>query len=167
MGLDDRDYMKQSDEEEVIQLKDIIFGVAKLVLVFIFFIFSLRFPILWIKIPLALAILFLGWRWIVRGWNKGLKNTTSATPSRPSQPRYLDTGSQEPNRDEEDVIKRLIAHDAAGEFGKAKTLIQSLDGRIFPEAEARELAVIARNYFPVILEETENGYRFGLGSSDN
>ncbi len=61
-----------------------------------------------------------------------------------------------------EVIQVLIAHDAAGEFGKAKTLIQELDGEEFPQEVGEELAVVVGNYFPIQLEPTESGVRFTL-----
>ncbi len=65
-------------------------------------------------------------------------------------------------RPDQNVVRLLVAYDAAGEFGKAKTLIQRLDGEEFSESVAKELSALAGNYFPIELETTDTGVRFKL-----
>jgi hypothetical protein len=56
--------------------------------------------------------------------------------------------------------------DAAGEFGKAKTLIQQLDGEVFNEEVAEELRVLAANDFAIELEPSGEGVvRFKLADA--
>lgn len=164
MGTHDRDYMKDSNKDDVFNLNEIFFLLVKLVVVFVFFVLSLRFPVVWIKFPLAIAVLVFGWRWIFRAKKK--KKVSSARSGGSRQPRTVPAGAAlgagAAKAQDHFVVKTLIAFDAAGEFGKAKTLIQQLDGEEFSEMVGKELAVVAGNYFPIELEPTENGVRFKL-----
>ena len=152
MRINDRDDIKDSGDD-IINLTDLIVMALKSEVIFIGLLFCLRFPLIWVKIPLAIGLLFIGWRWIFRA-----KKSAQQAPPLRSAPANRNTDS----RRDRSIIQALIAHDAAGEFGKAKTMIQQLDGKEFPEVEAKELLTIAGNYFPVALEPTANGYRFKL-----
>ena len=124
----------------------------------------LRFPILWIKIPLAIAVLVFGWRWIFRAKKKKAK-VSSSRPRKKSVARVGSAAATESGTAKgsgNEVVKSLIALDAAGEFGKVKTLIQQLDGEEFSEEVGKELAVVAGNYFPIELEPTGTGVLFKL-----
>jgi len=163
MGIHDRDYRKDSGSQgkvDVINLNEIFCTVGKLVLVFVALILCLRFPLLWIKIPLAVAILYFGWRWIFRASKKTKIRSAADQKGRP--PTVTVRSETIQTEIDQDFVQRLVAFDAAGEFGKAKTLIQQLDGHAFPEPVAEELAVLARNYFPIELEPTGDGVRFKL-----
>ncbi len=166
MGRQDRDKRKDSNQDDVINLNEIFALLAKLVFVFALLVVSLRFPLLWIKFPLSFVILFYGWRWIFRA--KKQRNV-SATRSR--APREVTvilpgnggvSGVRTVKAQDHETVRALIAFDAAGEFGKAKTLIQGLNGEEFSEPVGKELAAVAGNYFPIELEPTENGVRFKL-----
>lgn len=162
----------KTDQEDIINLNDILFKLLKLAVVLFALLLSFRFPVIWIKIPLAVAVLFFGWRWIFKTKknprNRIPRSGTSTTGSRKPMSaieRYKAAASQ-PDAPDHNSVQLLIAYDAAGEFGKAKTLIQSLDGRIFSESVAYELAILAGNYFPVELEPAEDGLRFKLAPSE-
>lgn len=155
MGLDDRDYMKDADDD-VVNLGALVVTAAKVVVILIACFFWIRFPVLWVKIPVIAAILFLGWRWIFRSKKK---RVPMSRPGKPvlerSQPALESVSTRDP-------IRMLIALDAAGEFGKAKTLIQQMDGEELSREDGEELAILARNYFPIELVPTEHGVRFRL-----
>ncbi len=166
MGTQNRDHKKGSNEDDVINLNEIIGLLLKLVVVFALLVVSLRFPLVWIKFPLSFVVLAFGWRWIFRA--KKRRRVSSPRPGAPRQPTVIpavgvevtETGGVKTQGHE--AVRALIAFDAAGEFGRAKTLIQRLDGEEFSEPVGKELAVVAGNYFPVELEPTENGVRFKL-----
>lgn len=160
MALDDRDYMKDNSDD-VINLNEIIPAGLKLIAVLVLLVLCMRIPPLFVKIPLMLAIMYLGWRWITRP--SRLKRNAAKRRRRVAR-KTISSGPTETPATEENrnPVKMLIALDAAGEFGKAKTYIQQLDGQEFSPDEGKELAVLAKNYFPVRLEETEKGVRFYL-----
>jgi len=167
MGIHDRDYMKDSNKDDVVNLNEIFVLLAKLLVVFVLLLVCLRFPVLWIKIPLAIAILVLGWRWMFRAKKKKVRSTRSPKVSRAKSVGSASDSNSAKNgdkagSDDGEVVRTLIAYDAAGEFGKAKSLIQQLNGEEFPEEVGKELVVVAANYFPVELEPSENGVRFKL-----
>ncbi|MGY8640402.1 MAG: hypothetical protein ACKVJU_04810 [Verrucomicrobiales bacterium] len=174
MGINDRDYMKKDEGQgDVINVGELVIVLLKLAVVFVAVILSLRFPLLWIKIPLVIGVLFGGWRWI---FNTKKKKTVSSTPpkepeklvqakvvsSRRANLEQLEAEAGNPPKPDQSSIRLLIAYDAAGEFGQAKALIQHFNGKEFPEPVVEEFAVLARNYFPIELEPTESGVRFKL-----
>ena len=174
MGINDRDYMKDSKgKSDAIDLGAILIALAKLVVVFLGMIICLRLPFIWIKLPAAIGVAYLGWRWI-SGVKKALP--AASTDAYISESGSGDAGRQKQQstiiryeaamgrsaRPDQNAVRLLVAYDAAGEFGKVKTLIQRLDGEEFSEPVAKELAVLAGNYFPIELETTESGVRFKL-----
>lgn len=180
MGLNDRDYMSSSRRksrasgDDIIDVKALFSIAAKFIVILIALIFALRFPLLWVKIPLPIAILYFGWRWISKSVEKQrmVQKVETRRPGKlaqsPAPTSPLDTierfeaAADGPPNPDQNAIRLLVAYDAAGEFGRAKALIQHYDGEEFPEAVAEEFAVLAKNYFPVELEPTENGARFKL-----
>tara|TARA_B110000305_G_C19354000_1_gene595778 strand:- start:693 stop:1172 length:480 start_codon:yes stop_codon:yes gene_type:complete len=158
--------MKDSNKDDVINLNEIFILLAKGLAIFILLMISLRIPVLWIKIPLTFAVLILGWRWMFRAKKKVASSKTSGA----SQVKRLAASSasvvvdetEKAGAEDGDAVRALVALDAAGEFGKAKSLIQQLNGEEFSESVGKELVVVAANYFPVELEPTENGVRFKL-----
>ena len=160
MGLDDRDYMKD-DSDDVVNLNEILVAGFKLIAILALLLILLRIPPIWIKLPLMIAVLFVGWRWIAR---PSRKKPVARKRKAPAREKPVPTRSSAANRPQEELspVKKLIALDAAGEFGKAKTFIQQLDGQEFPTEIGEELAVLAKNYFPVRLDETEEGVKFCL-----
>ena len=181
MGIYDRDYMKDSKgksnasgREDVIALSVVVTMLAKLLVVFVAVFFCLRFlPSIWIKLAASVAVFYFGWRWIA--WAKNTKSSASAnvissrrvTGSEGVQKQLSEIKRYEAAVDrsaklDRNAVRLLVAYDAAGEFGKAKTLIQRLDGEEFPESVAEELETLAKNYFPVKLKTTETGVRFEL-----
>ncbi|MEC5128605.1 hypothetical protein VSU19_17725 [Verrucomicrobiales bacterium BCK34] len=166
MGTENRDKRKDSSGDDVINLNEVFALLAKLMVVFVLLVVSLRFPLVWIKFPLSFVILALGWRWIFRGKKEQKVSAGRSTVSRkvtvmePSGGGL--SGVKTVKAQDHETVRALIALDAAGEFGKAKTLIQRLDGEEFSGPVGKELAVVAGNYFPIELEPTENGVRFKL-----
>ncbi|MDF1740564.1 MAG: hypothetical protein P1U86_15490 [Verrucomicrobiales bacterium] len=166
METQNRGKRRDSSQDDVINLNEVIALLAKLVVVFVLLVVSLRFPLVWIKFPLSFVILAFGWRWIFRA-----KKKQKVSTSRPGVPREVTvmevgggglSGVKTVKAQDHETVRKLIALDAAGEFGKAKTLIQRLDGEEFSGPVGRELATVAGNYFPIELEPTENGVRFKL-----
>lgn len=160
MGIHDHDYMKDSNQDDVFNLNEILLLLVKLVVVFVLFVVSLRFPVVWIKFPLAFVVLVYGWRWIFKA-KKDSSSRSSASGS-VKQIENRQAGAEPRGGLDQEAIRTLIAYDAAGEFGKAKALIQQLNGDEFSEPMGKELAAVAGNYFPIELEPTEKGVRFKL-----
>jgi len=155
--------MKDSNEDDVFNLNEILLLLGKLVLVFVVFVLSLRFPVVWIKFPLAFVVLVYGWCWIFRAKKKKpLSSNRSSASVKVKQIEARQIGAEQTVGLDQDAVLALIAYDAAGEFGKAKALIQQLNGEEFSEPIGKKLAAVAGNYFPVELEPTENGVRFKL-----
>ena len=174
MGLQDRDYMKSGStgspkpgSDDSIEIKKVAALLGKLFVLFVAIFLSLRFPMVGVKIALVAVTLYLGWLWIFRTGRKKTKQPEqsgqSANTAECDHSSNTDSApaieSKQPGREE---IRQLIAWDASGEFGKVKSLIQSLDGEVFPDDVAEELALLARNYFPIHLEPEQNGTRFVL-----
>ena len=183
MGIHDRDYMKDgkgksnaSGQDHVIRLSEVLIALAKLGVLFVLLILSLRFPLIWIKIPLAMAVLFFGWRWLFRSEKKQGQGTAASidsklpeksVPAERINPRRSNLEAYEAavgraSKPDHNVVRLLIAYDAAGEFGKAKALIQRMDGQEFSASVGEEFRALAKNYFPIELEPTEAGVRFRL-----
>lgn len=174
MGINDWDYMKKDGgKDDVINLRELVIVLLKLAVVFVAVILSFRFPLLWIKIPLVICVLYGGWRWIFKAKKK--KTVSSSPPKAPAKPvqakvvssrrlnlEQLEAEAGNPPKPDQSSIRLLIAYDAAGEFGQAKALIQHFNGKEFTEPVVEEFAVLARNYFPIELEPTESGVRFKL-----
>ncbi len=163
-------------QDDVIHLGEILIKVVKMAAIFFLLIVSLRFPLLWVKIPLLVAVLFFGWRWLF-SVKKKPKNAAISTsprlpdrgfqaelynPARAKLEYYEAAVGRAAKPDHQDVIQLLGAYDAAGEFGKAKALILRLNGQEFSPSEGEELRVLAKNYFPIELVPTEEGVRFTL-----
>ncbi len=166
--------MRDSGKNDVINLNELAVAFLKLIGVGILLLLCVRFcPFVWGKLILAVLVLIFGLRWVFRSVGKGKKpasrrqappraQVNRATPKAQSPASRQRSASVVAADDDEDVIQRLIAFDAKGEFGKAKTLIQSLDGKKFSQAEAERLEVLAKNYFPVAIEPTGEDYLFKL-----
>lgn len=174
MGIDDHNPLKDpshnSDSgERVMNLNEIVVIVARVtVLLFLLFI-ALRMPPVWLKIGGSIAVLALGWRWLL----KSTKRTVNLTPFEEgkraeerqdyrSAIEYYEKalgGTLKPNPI---AVRLLVCYDAAGEVGRAKTMIQQIDGSEFPESVAEELETLAANYFPITMEKTQNGVRLNL-----
>ncbi len=181
MGINDRDYMKHSKgksnapgQDDVVDLNVLLIALGKLVVVFVAMIFCLRIlPLIWIKLAAVVVVGYFGWRWI-----SGMKivkpaastdaisskrKTSSAGRRRQlSTIKRYEAAVDRSAKPDQNVVRLLVAYDAAGEFGKAKALIQRLDGEEFTESVAKELAALAKNYFPIKLETTETGVCFQL-----
>lgn len=167
---------KPTGQDDVIHLGDLLIKVVKMAVIFFLLIVSLRFPLLWVKIPLLVAVLFFGWRWMFAVKKKPKNATVSTSPRLPDKgfraevynpgraklEYYEAAVGQVAKPDHHDVIQLLSAYDAAGEFGKAKALILRLNGQEFSASEGEELRVLAKNYFPVEMVPTEGGVRFTL-----
>ena len=165
-----------SGQDDVINLGEVLIKAAKMAAIFFLLVVSLRFPLIWVKIPLAAAVLFFGWRWMFRGKKKPKSAVISTCPRLPDKrfpgefynptraklEAYEAAVGQVANPDHHDLIQLLIAYDAAGEFGKAKALILRLNGQEFSTSEGEELRVLAKNYFPIEMVPTEEGVRFTL-----
>ena len=182
MGIDDRDYMRDpkgrsrgSAQADVIDLNIIPALLGKLAVVFLALLICLRLPFVWFKLAAVIGVAWLGWRWISGGTRTKAKPLASSdTPGSTSEPdnarrqtqrskiELCEAAVARATRPDQNVVRLLVAYDAAGEFGKAKTLIQGLDGEEFAEPVAEELAALAGNYFPIELEPTATGVRFKL-----
>lgn len=163
-------------QDDVINLGEVLIKAAKMAVIFFLLIVSLRFPLIWVKIPLVVAVLFFGWRWMFRGKKKPKSAGISTSPRLPDKcfqaelynparaklEYYEAAVGRAAKPDHHDVIQLLGTYDAAGEFGKAKALILRLNGQEFSPSEGEELRVLAKNYFPIELVPTEEGVRFTL-----
>jgi hypothetical protein len=162
-----------SSQDDVIDLNAILIVVAKLVVVLLGMIICLRLPFIWIKLPAAAGVAYLGWRWIsgvkkpkpvasphANSFESGRKG--AGRQKQQSTIERYEAAFDRAAKPDQNVVRLLVAYDAAGEFGKVKTLIQRLDGEEFSEPVAKELSVLAGNYFPIELETTETGVRFKL-----
>ncbi|MEM7698808.1 MAG: hypothetical protein AAF236_10425 [Verrucomicrobiota bacterium] len=153
-----------SDRDEVLNLNDIAVVLLKLVAIFLSLIFLLRFPVLWIKLPLAGMLLFFGWKWIMRTMRATPAPRSRMVKDAPIDRPRLATSSSTRRHEEfsSDVCAKLVALDAAGDFAGARALVEGLDGQEFPEEEAQEIAQLARNYVEVELEPTDLGARISV-----
>ncbi len=166
--------MKDSNDD-VFHLSDILIALGKIVLTMVALMLCMRFPVIWIKIPLMVAVLYFCWRWLFKPAKKkpvqveeSLQRPKEIEPPKPSrkkrQPFVVkqDGRAGQAPKPDSTAVRQLIAYDAAGEFGQAKALIQYLNGKVFPEPDGKEFAVLAGNYFPVKLEPADDGVRFVL-----
>ena len=171
MEIKDRDYMRDSEGKgDVVKLSDILIILMKLVVLFVAFILCLRIPSLWIKIPLVIGVFYGGWRWIFGAKTKKTGQSTRSTQSvedaavesPEDHQSTIQAGAGHTPKPDLNAVRLLTAFDAAGEYGKAKALIQQLDGKEFPELVGKEFASVAGNYFPIKLKPTKYGVRFFL-----
>jgi hypothetical protein len=92
---------------------------------------------------------------------KSLRREKTKAPTRQkSVPAHTSAAAR--TKEELSPAKKLIALGAADKFGKAKTLIQQLDGKEFPTEVGGALTVLAKNYFPFRLDDTDKGVKFFL-----
>jgi len=178
MGLHDRDYIhddhgKSSSRGKNKEQQPLLIISSALILRSLFslvtIILCLRLPLIpWIKFPLLIVILIASWRWI--------RQTQTVTRIKPNAVDHFKEGrAAEAIKDFEEAIRHyeiavgdppepthmtvrlLAAYDGAGRLGQAKTLLQKMNGRKFPESAADELESIASNYFPIKIKRTPGG----------
>ena len=147
------------DSNEVVQLNDVLYVIVKLLALLLLLFMSLRVPVVWIKIPMAAALVYFAWRWFFRAKKKNepanSPDRTESSSLRKARIERLEAAVSRSSKPGQNVVRLLVAYDAAGEFGQAKKLIKSMDSKEFPEYLAEEFAVLARNYFP-LLERIKN-----------
>jgi len=173
---------KAPDTEEVINLADVIIILAKVALILGGLFFCLRFPVIWIKLPAMITILSLGLWWLIKPKKlKPEKLKKSPLKALPGDENHYQAGRKaeaaknyeeaifhyeravgNPVRPGYQSVRLLAVYHAAGQYGRAKGLIQRLVGGDFPESVADELESLAANYFPVRMERTRNGSRLTL-----
>ncbi len=183
MGLYDRDYMKDQNaakgnrkNQDASPTFVITAAVAvRFLLCIIAIIVFFRLPIIWwVKFPAIVGICIAGWKWILKtqrapGKQASQENSPTSTDhfkeGRAAEAakdferavRHYEIAAGKPLKPNHESVRLLAAYDAAGKLGLAKSLLQELDGRKFPDSAADELESLAEKYFPVQIKKTPGG----------
>ncbi|MEM7383415.1 MAG: tetratricopeptide repeat protein [Verrucomicrobiota bacterium] len=170
MGINDPDNIRKPETPRLVSAHNVIGFLWKMLVVLLGMILCLRVPgPVILKLGLAALALLLGLLWIGRGFQRQRSGdaTESATVRRGRQfenrkdyekaiAQYEEAAKREP-RVTSVLVRLLAAYDAAGEAGKARTLVSQLDGRLFQSSEVAELREIAGKYWMVDFEEARGG----------
>lgn len=161
---------KTSEEDEVVvNLNHLAISAGKFLVLLIALALCMRIPLIWLKIPVAVGAIYLGWNWIWRS-AKLINSSSPLSKGKKAEFRqdyqaaikFYEKAAGRPPRPGYNSVRLLVAYDKAGEFGRAKALIQHFDGKEFPESEEDELRAVVSNYFPVELQRSLNGVRMKL-----
>ncbi|MEM0969187.1 MAG: hypothetical protein AAGJ31_07555 [Verrucomicrobiota bacterium] len=142
----------------------------RLFVAFFLSLLALRIPgPLFLKLGVALLILSLGWRWISRSHERSSRSNRYrdglAEESRRNYSAAIEhyqVAMQETSRINHIAVRLLACLHAAGEVGKAKALIEKMDGHEIPDSVAGELEDLVAHYYPAQLQRTPNGHRLKL-----
>jgi hypothetical protein len=151
----------KDDSGDVIKLNEILLAGFKQIATLTLLLIFRRIPPIWTKLPLMVSVLLAGLRWITRLYRKKPAARKQKAPTRQKSVPAHTSAAARP-KEELSPAKKLITLDAADKFGKAKTFIQQLNGQEFSTEVGEALPVLAKNYFPFRLDDTDKGVKFFL-----